>query len=120
MEKPTKQKDKACLTSAEERRSDELDTTLPYFTPLDDTNRFFDDVDADDDATLFLTECKPFSNLPTSVVRLLESQMLEEKFATGDFLLRQGDAGTSLMVIDLASVTRTERIMASHSTSARE
>lgn len=49
--------------------------------------------------TAFLSNSAPFTELPPEVVRILQSHMVERPFASGDFLMRQGEEGTSLMVV---------------------
>ncbi len=52
------------------------------------------------DASLpFLCHCQPFNKLPVDVVRRIEAEMHVEHFSTGDVLLRQGEPGTSLLVV---------------------
>ena len=40
-----------------------------------------------------------FRSLSAPVIQLIESEMHEERFSAGEFLMRQGDAATSMMVI---------------------
>ena len=53
----------------------------------------------DDQPTLRLDPFGPFSDLPISVAAVLESHMEPRQYPAGEFLFRQGDAGSSLMVI---------------------
>lgn len=46
-----------------------------------------------------LAEESPFDQLPADVMDTIESRMHTERFAPGDYLMRQGDPGTSLMVL---------------------
>ena len=47
----------------------------------------------------WLARCGMFAGLPAASLRLLESHMAEETFEPGEFLLRQGEAGTSLILV---------------------
>ena len=47
----------------------------------------------------WLARCQLFSPLPSKSLRLLESCMTEDTFRPGALLLRQGEVGTSLMVL---------------------
>ena len=47
----------------------------------------------------WLARCGMFAGLPESSLRLLEWHMAEATFAPGEFLLRQGEAGTSLILV---------------------
>ncbi|MCH7728040.1 MAG: hypothetical protein IH991_16425, partial [Planctomycetes bacterium] len=49
--------------------------------------------------TAFLSDCPPFTSLAPEVVRIVEAEMVEQTFAVGDYLMRQGEEGTSLMVM---------------------
>ncbi|HUG90234.1 MAG TPA: protein kinase [Planctomycetaceae bacterium] len=46
-----------------------------------------------------LAGCAPFSALPGDVIRLIESRMHERTFASGEYLMRQGEFGDSLVVL---------------------
>jgi CRP-like cAMP-binding protein len=46
-----------------------------------------------------LTRCPPFSSLPGDVVRLIESRVHEQSFEAGEYLMRQGAPGDSLIVL---------------------
>ncbi|MCA9072828.1 MAG: cyclic nucleotide-binding domain-containing protein, partial [Planctomycetaceae bacterium] len=46
-----------------------------------------------------LAEDSPFNQLPDEVMDTIESHMHTESFSPGDYLMRQGEAGDSLMVL---------------------
>ncbi len=46
-----------------------------------------------------LAEDSPFDELPADVMDAIESRMHPERFAEGEYLMRQGEPGTSLMVL---------------------
>ena len=66
------------------------------------------DVSADDGcaqhgdfsaAAPFLAKCDTFSSLPIDVLQMIESQMFRQRYQAGDYVLRQGEPGGSLLVI---------------------
>jgi CRP-like cAMP-binding protein len=60
----------------------------------------FEKDDADSPAAEpFLAECETFSSLPANVLALIESNMFCHSFAAGETVLKQGEPGTSLLVI---------------------
>ena len=46
-----------------------------------------------------LAEDSPFDQLPAEVMDAIESRMHPQRFARGEYLMRQGEPGTSLMVL---------------------
>ncbi len=51
-----------------------------------------------------LRDCFPFDTLPVELMNELESHMSERTFAPGEFLIRQGDPGDSLILIRAGTV----------------
>ena len=49
--------------------------------------------------SLFMSECPTFTGLPEDVIKSLEPHLFEQEFSVGEFLIRQGDDGTSLIVL---------------------
>ena len=47
----------------------------------------------------FLTKCDPFTTLPPTIIQQLAGCIREATFATGEYLMHQGDPADSLMVI---------------------
>jgi hypothetical protein len=47
----------------------------------------------------FLAKCETFASLPTTVLSMIESNMFCHSFAAGETVLKQGEPGTSLLVI---------------------
>lgn len=59
-----------------------------------------------------LIDFRPFSSLSVKLRRLLQTRLTPASFAPGDFLLRQGDAGSSLVLLiegDVEISTRDEQ-----------
>ena len=52
----------------------------------------------------------PATSLPKSVLAVVESQMFEQEFEVGEYLVRQGDVGSSLLVVcdGIVEITTTE------------
>jgi CRP-like cAMP-binding protein len=64
------------------------------FSSLDETIDYPSDQLAND-----LARCVPFESLSGEILALLQSNMTEQQFGAGAFLMKQGDPGTSLMVL---------------------
>jgi len=46
-----------------------------------------------------LGQCSPFEQLPSHVIRLIESHMFSKTYRPGEYLIRQGEIGDSLIVV---------------------
>jgi len=74
-----------------ERKSDE---------PPSGRDSIDDTVDAPvSEISNFLAKLRPFKKLDTEVLRLIRTSMSDHTFEPGQFLMKQGDPGTSLMVV---------------------
>jgi CRP-like cAMP-binding protein len=47
----------------------------------------------------FLAKLRPFKRLDTEILRLIRTSMSDCRFEPGEYLMKQGDPGTSLMVV---------------------
>lgn len=72
-------------------------------------------IGSSDRDTPFLAECETFSTLPANVLALIESKMFRHSFKAGEIILKQGEPGTSLLVIRDGIVEITTQDEAGHS-----
>jgi CRP-like cAMP-binding protein len=64
----------------------------------------------------FLAECETFTSLPANVLSMIESNMFCHSFSAGETVLKQGEPGTSLLVIrnGIVEISTEDKAAVSH------